>query len=155
MDTSAPFWQTTPMEKMTAEQWESLCDGCGLCCLHKIEDDDGDILATRISCHMLDTQSCQCKDYNNRLRHVPECLVMTPALARTIPWLPDSCAYKRLARGQRLLWWHPLISGDSTLVHEEGVSAQGRVISETYVHEDDFEFHIVDWLTYQDNTSEE
>lgn len=142
----APFWETTPLEEMTRAQWEALCDGCGLCCLHKIEDEDGDVFATRIACQLLDTHTCQCADYKDRLHTVPECLVMTPMLARTLPWLPDSCAYRRLAHGQSLPWWHHLVSGDRQLVHQQEVSVQGKVISELYVHEDDFEFHIVDWL---------
>lgn len=153
-DSDAPFWKTVPMEQMTPQQWESLCDGCGLCCLHKVEDDDGEIWPTRVACLLLDTQTCRCKSYPDRIDYVPECLTMTPKLAHSLEWLPQSCAYKRVANKQALPWWHYLVTGDRQTVHEVGISAKGRSISEQYVPED-YTFHIVDWINDVPNPNED
>jgi uncharacterized cysteine cluster protein YcgN (CxxCxxCC family) len=138
-----PFWETVPMERMSRTQWESLCDGCGKCCVHKLEDDEtGEMFATNVACRLLDVKTARCSDYANRRAHVPECVRLTPAKLATIEWLPSSCAYVRVSRGQGLADWHPLVSGDPESVRKAGASVAGRVISET--HAGDLEHHIID-----------
>ena len=139
-----PFWETTALADMTSEQWESLCDGCGRCCLHKLRDEDTDELAfTDVSCRLLNTHTCQCRDYANRREHVSDCVQLTPALLQTIDWLPPSCAYRRVQEGRGLPSWHPLRSGTPETVHRSGASVRGRVVSETRAG--DLEDHVVDW----------
>jgi len=122
------FWQTKTLEQMTAEEWESLCDGCGLCCLHKIEDEDtGAIFATGVACCLLDCQSCKCRDYPNRKKIVPDCIQLTREKIAELSWLPKTCAYRLLAEGKRLKKWHYLISGSHETVHEAGISARGKI----------------------------
>ena len=122
---SQPFWKTVPMAQMTDAQWESLCDGCGQCCLHKLEDyDTGDFYITDISCTLLDCHSCRCRDYENRWDHVPDCVRLTPETVVQTPWLPETCAYRLVADGDDLPDWHPLISGDPATVHKVGVSVR-------------------------------
>lgn len=141
------FWKTKTLEQMSGEEWESLCDGCGRCCLNKLEDEDtGDIHFTHIGCKLLDGASCACKDYPNRSDKVPDCVRLTPANVRTLNWLPPSCGYKLVAEGRDLYWWHPLVSGDPNTVHEAGVSVRGRVEgSEEEIPEEELEDHIVQW----------
>ena len=128
---SEPFWETKSLSEMTAEEWESLCDGCAQCCLHKVEDEDtGDIYNTNLACKLMDMDTCQCSDYANRKTEVPDCLQLTPENVEEIDWLPPSCAYKRLAKGEPLLPWHPLISGSPDTVHDAGISVLGQVLSE-------------------------
>ena len=144
MPADPPFWKTTPLDRMTAEQWESLCDGCGRCCLHKLRDEDTEALAfTNVSCRLLDTQTCRCSRYETRRDWVPDCVSLTPAGLAEIDWLPPSCAYRRVAEGKGLAWWHPLVSGDPGTVHEAGVSVRGRVQDESRVG--DLEEHVVAW----------
>lgn len=131
---SAPFWEMTPLEEMNREQWESLCDRCGQCCLVKLEDDEtGEVQTTSVACKLLDLGTCQCSDYENRAEIVYECEVLTPQSAGDYKWLPLSCAYRRLAEGRGLPWWHPLVSGDPQTVVEAGAAVAGRVISEEHV----------------------
>ncbi|GGH13812.1 UPF0260 protein [Alsobacter metallidurans] len=127
---AAPFWRTTALDDMTAEQWESLCDGCGRCCLVKLEDEDtGQIHATDISCRLFDAGACRCRDYENRTSVVPDCVGLTPHEVRTLPWLPPTCGYRLVAEGQDLAWWHPLVSGTPDTVREAGVSVHGKVFA--------------------------
>jgi uncharacterized cysteine cluster protein YcgN (CxxCxxCC family) len=142
-----PFWRTTSLEAMTTQQWESLCDGCGRCCLVKLEDEDtGAILATDIGCRLFDAGTCRCKDYENRSQQVPDCVTLTPEAVRTLPWLPPTCAYRLLAEGRDLPWWHPLVSGDPETVVAAGVAVRGRVFaSEDDVPEEDIPDRIVNW----------
>ena len=144
MSEQRPFWKTKTLEAMSHEEWESLCDGCGRCCLHKLRDDETEALAfTNVACRLLDTKSCQCSDYVRRKRRVPDCVTLTPELVREIDWLPPSCAYRRLADGKDLAWWHPLVSGDPNSVHDAGISVRDRAISERFAGL--LEQHIVDW----------
>ncbi len=142
------FWETVPLTEMNGAEWEALCDGCGKCCLRKLEDaDSGEVFYTSVSCHLLDTGTCRCSDYANRHRIVPDCVVISP---RTLPeiayWLPDTCAYKLLWQGNPLADWHPLISGDPASVHRAGVSLIGAMTSERDIDEDDLEDYIVEGL---------
>jgi uncharacterized protein len=123
-----PFWKTKSLEEMSASEWESLCDGCGKCCLSKLEDEDtGDIYFTSVGCRLFDAGTCRCRDYPNRLAVVQDCVGLTPANVRTIAWLPGTCAYRLVAEGRDLFDWHPLVSGDPDSVHRAGISMRGRV----------------------------
>lgn len=142
-----PFWQRKSLEAMTPAEWESLCDGCGRCCTHKLEDEDtGAVFPTRIACRLLDGHTCRCGDYPNRRQRVPDCLQMTPTIARTAEWLPESCAYRRIAQGRGLAWWHPLVSGSDETVHEAGVSVRDRLTPEQSVDPDALEDYIAEWV---------
>ncbi len=130
----APFWATKPLEAMTNAEWESLCDGCGQCCLIKVEEEvTGDIYLTRLACQLLDTHTCRCRDYADRRARVPDCVTISAANVGDIEWLPKSCACRRIAEGRGLEWWHPLVSGDPETVHQAGVSVRGWSRSETGV----------------------
>lgn len=128
---TAPFWETTPLTKMTTEQWESLCDGCGRCCLHKLRDDDTEELHyTSVACRLLDVKTCQCTDYAQRHRKVQDCITLTPEMIPELDWLPPDCAYRRLSEGRGLPQWHPLLTHTTQSVITAGESAAGRCISE-------------------------
>jgi uncharacterized cysteine cluster protein YcgN (CxxCxxCC family) len=123
-----PFWKTKSLEEMTSVEWESLCDGCGKCCLSKLEDEDtGEIYWTSVGCRLFDQKTCRCRDYDHRLEKVADCVGLNPQNVGTISWLPSTCAYRLLAEGHDLYWWHPLVSGDPDTVHGAGVSVRGRV----------------------------
>ena len=138
------FWERLALEALSSAQWESLCDGCGRCCLIKIEDSDsGELFYTNVVCRYHDSEACRCTCYAERTRRVPDCLRVTPEIARTARWLPDTCAYRLLAEGRPLYNWHPLISGDPDSVHAAGISVRGRVVPETCVHPDELPDHLV------------
>jgi uncharacterized protein len=144
MPSSAPFWESKRLDEMTHDEWESLCDGCGRCCLHKLRhEESGELSHTNVACRLLDLKSCRCRDYPNRRRQVPDCVSLTPKEVAAIDWLPPSCAYRRLAEGRGLAWWHPLVSGDPDTVHRAGISVRGRVVSEREAGP--LEHHIVEW----------
>jgi len=137
------FWEL-PLDQLDRAEWEALCDGCGRCCLHKIEDEDhGTIEDTNVACKLLDTQTAQCRDYRNRRAFVPDCMRLTLKLVDQVNWLPESCAYRLRAAGEPLKDWHYLISGDREAVKHAGVSVAGRVVSETEAGP--LDHHIVDW----------
>jgi uncharacterized cysteine cluster protein YcgN (CxxCxxCC family) len=139
-----PFWETKRLQDMSPDEWDALCDGCGQCCLVKIEDEDsGNIFLTRLACSLLDVGSCRCKDYANRFARMPDCLSIDIKAVRKLKWLPQSCAYRRLHEGRGLAWWHPLISGDPETVHQAGVSVRGWVRSEKGVSEDKIARYII------------
>jgi uncharacterized protein len=124
------FWKAKSLEEMTVDEWESLCDGCARCCLVKLEDEEtGEIHFTDIGCTLLDARSCRCRDYRRRSRRVPDCVRLTPAVVRTLSWLPVTCAYRLVSEGKDLPDWHPLVSGSSESVHEAGVSVRDRVFA--------------------------
>jgi uncharacterized cysteine cluster protein YcgN (CxxCxxCC family) len=144
MSEAPPFWKTKTLKQMSRGEWESLCDGCGRCCLHKLRDEDTEELAwTTVACRLLDTQSCQCKDYPNRRDHVPDCVKLTPKKLAAIDWLPPSCAYRLVAEGRDLPAWHPLVSGDPETVHSSGASVRGRAVPERQAR--DIEEHVAEW----------
>ena len=133
-----PFWETKRLHEMSAQEWESLCDGCGLCCLIRFEDEDtSEIIPTRVSCQLLDQHSCRCKDYANRKATVPDCIQLTPRNIESLPWMPRSCAYRRLEEGKPLPVWHPLITGDPESPHAAGVSVRGQTVSEAVLDDPD------------------
>ncbi len=142
-----PFWKTKSLEEMDQREWESLCDGCGLCCLNKLEDwETGEVVFTSVRCRLMDGTSCRCTDYENRQATVPECIQLTPAAVDEIVWLPPTCGYRLVREGHDLYWWHPLVSGDPETVHQAGISARGHeTVSETEVPVEDFEDYVVDW----------
>ncbi len=141
---SAPFWKNKQLEEMSREEWESLCDGCGRCCLHKLRDEDTNRLAyTNVACRLLDLKTGKCGDYANRTRRVPDCVSLTAETVRAIDWLPPSCAYRRVAEGKGLAWWHPLVSGDPDTVHAAGISVRGRAGRARRAGP--FEHHVVAW----------
>jgi hypothetical protein len=143
-----PFWRNNPLRNMTAEQWESLCDGCGICCLEKIEDaETGVVEYTAVACRHLDTTSCLCRIYDRRHELNADCIRMTAETLESLHWLPDTCAYRRLAEGRDLPSWHPLVSGNPESVQEKGVFCRDRVLSALYVHPDDLAaYRIQSWL---------
>ena len=139
-----PFWETKSLEDMTAAEWESLCDGCGRCCLNKLEDEDtGEIVLTRLACALLDIGQCRCSDYPNRFEKMADCINLTPEKVRSIGWLPASCGYRRVKEGRGLAWWHPLISGDPETVHQAGISVRDFARSEKGVREQNFVRYIL------------
>jgi uncharacterized cysteine cluster protein YcgN (CxxCxxCC family) len=131
VDAAQPFWRTKRLEDMTRQEWESLCDGCGRCCLIKLEDeDDGELHLTRLACELLDIGVCRCSDYANRHERMPDCLRIDIERVRNLSWLPRTCAYRRLDEGRDLAWWHPLVSGSLDTVHQAGISVRDWAINE-------------------------
>jgi uncharacterized cysteine cluster protein YcgN (CxxCxxCC family) len=146
MTSSPPFWQVKQLHEMTPQEWESLCDGCGRCCLVKLEDEDtGIIYTTDVSCRLLDCSTCRCTDYANRHQLVDDCIKLDPDNVDELGWLPATCAYRLVWEGKPLEDWHPLVSGSSETLHEAGISVRGRVTNETEVEVDDLPDRIVDW----------
>ena len=144
---SERFWESKSLAEMDDAEWESLCDGCARCCMLKLEDEDsGQIAYTSIVCRYLDQDSCTCTHYPERHELVPDCVELDAAAALKFTWLPLTCAYRRLAEGQPLQWWHPLISGSSETVHEAGISVRGKIISEQHIHPDEIEEHVITWV---------
>ena len=144
-----PFWETKTLGEMSPAEWESLCDGCGLCCLVRFEDEDtGEVIPTRVHCKLFDPVSCRCSDYANRKAYVPDCIKLEPGNIDALEWMPKSCGYRRLHEGRTLAWWHPLVSGDPETVHAAGVSVRGQTISERALAEpeDALDFEAPEWV---------
>ena len=143
-DGDIPFWRAKHLEDMSPTEWESLCDGCGRCCLEKLEDyQTGEISYTNVACGLLDTETCRCSRYVERRRFVPDCVALTSDNVADLHWMPYSCAYRRLAEGRDLADWHPLVSGDAGSVFAAGISVRGRCITAKEAGE--LEDHIVSW----------
>lgn len=140
-----PFWETKTLMEMHPKEWELLCDGCGICCLEKLQDaQTGRVDYTAVACRYLDISECRCRIYPNRLTVNPNCVRITPDGISEMNWLPGSCAYRRLAEGKPLLQWHPLVSGDPESVHTCGISVRDRVISAAYVHPQDIQAYCIE-----------
>jgi len=140
------FWETVPLDRMNPEEWEALCDGCGKCCLNKLEDPDtGEVAFTNIACRLFDDTTCRCAQYEIRKQIVPECVVLTPKnLPEIAYWMPRSCAYRTLYEGRKLATWHPLVSGENESVHRAGISMRGRTVPEFEIAEEDWEDYIIE-----------
>lgn len=143
---SPEFWKHKPLKLLTSEEWEALCDGCGKCCLNKLEDEDtGEVALTRIACRLLDDQSCKCGQYPIRHQFIPDCIVLKPSnIDENAYWMPKTCAYRLLWSGQPLFDWHPLISGNPETVHTANISVRGMTLSEFDINEEDWEDHIIE-----------
>ena len=143
---SPEFWKHKPLKSLTSEEWEALCDGCGKCCLNKLEDEDtGEVALTRIACRLLDDQSCKCGQYPIRHQFIPDCIVLKPSnIDENAYWMPTTCAYRLLWSGQPLFDWHPLISGNPETVHTANISVRGMTLSEFDINEEDWEDHIIE-----------
>ncbi len=141
-----PFWKTTEMSDMTLTQWESLCDNCGRCCLHKLEDEEtGELAFTNVVCRLYDMKSCQCSDYKNRRKEVEGCLKLSPDFI-PVDWLPETCSYRLLEEGKDLPEWHPLVSGKKASLAAAGMSLKGKILPEDFVEDEDLEDHIIAWV---------
>ena len=141
------FWQTKRLAEMTPAEWESLCDGCGRCCLKKLEDEaTGKVVYTDVACRLLDRERCRCTRYTERHALVPDCVALDANSTDTMRWLPTTCAYRRLAEGKPLEWWHPLVSGDPATVHSAGISVRGRTLPEDTVGDDELQARVIRWI---------
>ena len=141
---SSYFWKEKSLAQMSKDEWESLCDGCGRCCLNKLEDaETGRVYHTNVVCRLLDQETCRCTSYEDRKCFVPDCQILTSSNLSRYSWLPSTCAYRLISEGRALKWWHPLVSGSSDTVHDAGISVRGRVLSERDT--DDLEKHVVSW----------
>jgi len=145
MKPAAPFWEKKSLQDMTQAEWEALCDGCGRCCLIKLEDEETrTIMMTCVACRYLDSDTCRCRYYEKRREYAPQCLLLTPDTVDNYSWLPETCAYRLISEGKSLPWWHHLVSGDPQSVHDAGISVRHKIISERYVHPSDFDAYITD-----------
>ncbi|WP_417489513.1 YcgN family cysteine cluster protein [Maricaulis sp.] len=141
-----PFWKTKTLSQLTKPEWESLCDGCGKCCLIQLEDEDSGLrLHTDVTCRLFNPDTCRCGDYTNRKQRVPDCVILTPKNVTELEWMPQTCAYRLIGEGKDLYDWHPLVSGDPMSVHQAGMSIRNQVISEDEVDPEDWEDRIVEW----------
>ena len=155
MKTERPYWTEKRLDEMTPAEWEALCDGCALCCLYKLQDDEiGAVGYTDVVCRYLNLKKCRCKIYGDRARLMPTCVVLTPTSVAALAWMPKTCAYRLLAEGKDLPYWHPLISGDPDMVHRLGISVRGKAISEKFVNMDHLEDHLAPDLLLDMNPPE-
>lgn len=140
------FWKTVPMAEMSRSQWESLCDGCGKCCCIRLEDEDTqDVYITDVACHLFDPETCQCSDYANRSKKVPDCVTLSPDNVEALYWMPQTCSYRLVANGEDLPDWHHLVTGSKDSIHDAGMSVQYAVQNEKDVDQDELHRHIVIW----------
>jgi len=138
------FWENIKLAQMTDQQWESLCDGCGRCCLLKLEDEEtSELYFTNVSCHLLNIEKCRCNDYQNRKFLVPECLNVRKMHLSEYQWLPETCAYRLLAQGKSLPVWHPLISKNESSVQSAGIKVSAFAVSEEHIHPDQLSEHVI------------
>ena len=141
-----PFWESKTLSEMTKTEWESLCDGCAKCCLHKLENEDsGKVEYTRVVCSYLNEKKCRCSVYGKRQRLVPDCVTLTPENLDDLSWMPGTCAYRLLHEGKPIPIWHPLITGNRDAMIASDNTVTGKVISEDFVHEEGFHEHIIHW----------
>ncbi len=141
------FWENKKLEEFTPEEWDALCDGCGKCCLCKLQDDKtGKVFYTNVACRLLNISTCRCTDYENRKEQVEGCAILTPRNVRAFHWLPETCAYRRLALNKDLYKWHYLVSGSRDQVHNLGLSVKNKAVSEEHIHPEQMEQHVVEWL---------
>lgn len=144
---NAAFWKVKSFDEMSDQEWESLCDHCGRCCLHKLEDPETEeIIFTNVACHLLDEQTCACQAYQTRQEKVHDCVNIRKSKTFFYHYLPKSCAYRRLNEGKKLASWHPLVSEDKNSVHEAGMSVRAKTVSDLKVKEDDFMLHLAHWI---------
>ena len=142
-----PFWKIKTLPEMTPKEWESLCDGCGKCCLVKLEDEESkELFFTNLHCKLLDGSTCQCSDYANRKKIVPICVKLTPKIVATVDWLPESCAYRLVHEGKDLHDWHHLVCGDRNEIHRRGWSVRNKTVTEEGVSDDDAINYVIDWF---------
>ncbi len=142
-----PFWETKRLDEMTRSEWESLCDGCGRCCLKKLEDEvTREVAYTDVACRLLDRDRCRCTRYTERLKLVPDCIKLDASSLKEVDWLPSTCAYRRIEEGKPLEWWHPLVSGNPNSVHEAGISIRGRALSEEDVEGEEIQARVINWV---------
>jgi uncharacterized cysteine cluster protein YcgN (CxxCxxCC family) len=150
-----PFWEIKSLAEMSPAEWESLCDGCGLCCLVRFEDEEtGEVIPTRVHCRLFDSRSCTCTDYENRKQQVPDCIKLTPGNIEQLAWMPASCAYRRLDEGKALPAWHPLITGDPESVHKAGVSIRDQTLNEDLLDEPEDALDYAAWDLNLDKSDE-
>jgi uncharacterized cysteine cluster protein YcgN (CxxCxxCC family) len=150
-----PFWEFKRLEEMTVAEWESLCDGCGLCCLVRFEDEEtGEIIPTRVHCRLFDPDRCRCTDYAARKEHVPDCIKLSPGNIEALEWMPPSCAYRRLHEGKDLPHWHPLVTGDPESVHRAGVSVRGQTVSEAVLADAEDALDFAAWDLTRDKSDD-
>ena len=142
------YWERVPLKNLTPCEWEALCDGCGKCCLNKLEDPEtGEVAFTRVACRLLDGDNCRCAQYDIRKQFVPDCVTLTPQnISKIAYWMPATCAYRLLYEGKPLNDWHPLISGTAQTVHDAGMSVQGWTVPEFEVDEEEWEDHIIEGM---------
>lgn len=148
MNSSKPFWESKTLAEMTQQEWESLCDGCGRCCLNKLEDEDtGEIYFTNVACRLFDIDTCRCTDYENRKASMPDCMILTVDNEAALEVMPSTCAYRLLQLGEPLPGWHPLITGRAESVFEAGIAIAGKAVSEEYIHYEQLPEHLINWIT--------
>ena len=142
----ASFWKHKQLNEMSSEEWEALCDGCGKCCVLKLEDiDSGDVYYTDVGCKLLNCDTCVCKDYSNRKQIVPDCVILTPDNLTDLKWMPKTCAYRLIFEHQDLPEWHPLVTGDKDSTRISGNAVAGRIYTEKDVPESELPNHITEW----------
>ncbi|MFK5913662.1 MAG: YcgN family cysteine cluster protein [Woeseiaceae bacterium] len=145
---SLKFWEEKQLSEMSQQEWESLCDGCGRCCLNKLEDEDtGEIYFTNVACKLFDLEKCRCSDYENRMNSMPDCMILSIDNHAALEVMPSTCAYSLLNQGKPLPEWHPLITGDKNSVSEAGFSVEGKVVSEEHIHYEQLPEHLINWIT--------